>query len=194
MRNGLVRRESSNRRCSEQLADQVLCAGTDDFPLSTLEAVARILNLVEERVIAKRGKATQEDVQDDSERPHVGLAPIPPDARDGVSSLQHLGREILRCAAEGLQPIACRALRESEVGDLDVNIACFAHQQDAAHRRDPSPWAPRARARALSVPRTPGGGRERGWSEFKRARDSARTSPVSGRGERCCWSANNRPR
>ena len=163
MRNGLVRRESSNRRCSEQLADQVLCAGTDDFPLSTLEAVARILNLVEERVIAKRGKATQEDVQDDSERPHVGLAPIPPDARDGVSSLQHLGREILRCAAEGLQPIACRALRESEVGDLDVNIACFAHQQDAAHRRDPSPWAPRARARARFQFRarqegSPGGG------------------------------------
>ena len=103
----------------EHATYQVLRPLRNAAPARSVEIELRLRDLLKEGLTLKRWDPAQEYVENNADGPHVRSFAVTPDARDGVSPLEHLGRKVLRRAAVRPKPVVSRQLGEAEVRDLN---------------------------------------------------------------------------
>mmetsp|Transcript_70945 Transcript_70945/g.200242 ORF Transcript_70945/g.200242 Transcript_70945/m.200242 type:complete len:400 (+) Transcript_70945:52-1251(+) len=118
-------------------AHEALRLGRHGLPLAGVELEAPPEDLLVEPLLLEGGGAAEQDVEDHAEAPHVDLLPVPhgvpnPPQLGAPARGDHLGREVVRGAAEG-PAVACLHVlpRQPEVRDLGVHRASvLGRQQD----------------------------------------------------------------
>mmetsp|Transcript_16566 Transcript_16566/g.49790 ORF Transcript_16566/g.49790 Transcript_16566/m.49790 type:complete len:243 (-) Transcript_16566:1204-1932(-) len=108
VREGLLDRQAALGVHSHQLPDELLGLLGHLGPLADVELVLPLQDLLIEPVLLEGWEAAEHDVEDHAEAPHVRLRPV---ARGQAALLvpegvDHLRREVVRGAAEGLAVLA----------------------------------------------------------------------------------------